>query len=198
MIPVVMQPEPASFDIEVRKKGKLYLSQIDLSQIEIAKLPYKPFWRQCLPQLHKAYEGVCAYLCVYIELPVGGATVDHCVAKSKQPVFVYEWSNYRLACAAMNTFKNNYDDVLDPFSLSARTFCLELTSGRIYPNPELAVTEQKLAAERTIKRLRLDAPNYRELRARHFSDFVQGYFTEAYLKRISPFVWLEAQRLNLL
>ena len=186
-----MQPEPANFHIEVRKKGNLYLGQI-----EISKLP--SLWRQYLPQLYKSYAGVCAYLCVYIELSVGGATVDHFVAKSKQPEFTYEWSNYRLACAAMNTFKNDYDDVLDPFSLSARTFCLEPTSGRIYPNPELVATEQRLAAEKTIIRLRLDAPNYRELRASHFSDFVQGYFTAAHLKRISPFVWIEAQRLNLL
>ncbi len=195
-----MQPEPTSFDAEVRKKGNKNVAErhVYLRQVGYARFDYKPYWRQCLPQLHRAYDGVCAYLCVYIELPVGGVTVDHFVAKSMQPEHAYEWSNYRLACAAMNTFKNEYDDVLDPFSLVDGTFRLELTSGRIFPSPQLLVTEQTLAAEKTIKRLRLDAPNNRELRARHFSDFVQGCFTAAYLKRISPFVWLEAQRMQLL
>ena len=49
-----------------------------------------PHWRACLGDLHSEYDGVCAYLCIYIERAVAPPTVDHFVAKSKHAGLIYE------------------------------------------------------------------------------------------------------------
>ena len=73
---------------------------------------FPPYWRAALDDLQAVYDRVCAYLCVRISTD---ASVDHYVAKSRRWDLVYEWSNYRLACATMNSYKGEYGDVLDPF-----------------------------------------------------------------------------------
>lgn len=124
------------------------------------------------------------------------------MAKSKLAGQAYEWSNYRLASTTMNSRKRDYSTVLDPFTIAADTFHLELITGRIYPNPALPPAQQT-AARRTIRRLKLDKP-CREMRARRYSDYValvqNGPNSAAVeqLRRYSPFVWYEANRQGLL
>lgn len=67
MIPVAAQPEPRTFETKVRKKGLAHLAQkgYALNQPLPPKADIKPYWRDCLNDLHKAYGGVCAYLCVF-------------------------------------------------------------------------------------------------------------------------------------
>ena len=100
MIHVEPQPEPAGFDEKVRRKGLVYLRRknIALDRPLPTGIELKPYWRDCLDDLHAKYRGVCAYLSVFIERVTGGASIDHFVAKSKRPDLIYEWSNYRLAC----------------------------------------------------------------------------------------------------
>ncbi|MDX9720606.1 MAG: hypothetical protein RBU37_07655 [Myxococcota bacterium] len=163
----------------------------------------QPYWRACLDDLHSSYEGVCAYLCVYIERALGATSTDHFVAKSRDVSQAYEWSNYRLACNAMNGRKGNFDAVLDPFNLSIDTFRLELVTGHIYPNPQLAPAEEQRAAE-TIRRLGLDDGVCRELRSRRFTEYLllRGLTSnpepQQLLRRCAPFIWYEADRQGLL
>ncbi len=116
MIHVMPQPEPEEFDAKVRQKGLNYLRDNDLSLDQ----PLPPetripaYWRDCLDQLHVSYAGVCAYLAVFVERVTGVGSVDHFIAKSALAGRAYEWGNYRLACAIMNSRKRDYDDVLDP------------------------------------------------------------------------------------
>ncbi|MBF0582894.1 MAG: hypothetical protein HQL80_01520 [Magnetococcales bacterium] len=199
MIPVSPQPEPAQFDSDVRQKGLAHLVNkgLALDQPLPRGTKIESYWRACLGDLYTSYQGTCAYLAVYFERGTGAASVDHFVAKSQQAELAYEWSNFRLACTAMNTKKNRYDDVLDPFTLETNWFHLELLTGRIFPNPELLPTDIS-QVQNTINRLGLNDPMHKEMRTRHFQGYIQEDFTNGYLKSISPFVWLEAHRQGLL
>ena len=199
-IHVEPQPEPARFDAKVRAKGRAFLTKqgITLGAAPPVGFQFEAYWRDCLDDLHRAYDGICAYLCEYFERGIGAGTVDHFVAKSTDRAeLAYEWNNYRLACAAMNSRKHRYDDVLDPFDVRDGMFRIELVSGAIYPDRELSPSEHG-QVQKTIDRLGLDDPLYREMRARHFQGYCQKEYTEAFLKRSSPFVWMEAKRHRLL
>lgn len=199
MIHVTPQPEPDSFDDEVRRKGLAWLRRkgIALDQPLPANTTIEPYWRRCLDDMHTAYDGCCAYLAIFFERVTGGGSVDHFVAKSQRADLAYEWSNYRLACSRMNSRKREYDDVLDPFDVVTGWFHLELVSGHIFPNPKLQPA-QKDAVQATIGRLGLDDPGNREMRARHYQEYRQRLYTADFLKKHSPFVWAEARRQGLL
>lgn len=199
MIPVAAQPEPADFDANVRTKGLAHLTEkgFALDQPLPPKADLQPYWRACLTDLHQSYNGVCAYLGVYFERIMGGASVDHFIAKSKHAGLAYEWSNYRLACSTMNSRKRDYSDVLDPFYLSPGLFRLQLSTGRIYPNPSLEAQAMRVVEE-TIERLGLDDPQCRNLRATWYQEYLEHGLPADYLKMKSPFVWQEANRQGLL
>lgn len=74
----------------------------------------------------RSYERTCAYLALYIEHATGSPSVDHVTPKSRTWDRVYEWSNYRLAAALINSKKNDLDLVLDPFAIDGAVFALEL------------------------------------------------------------------------
>ncbi len=199
MIPVRLQPEPARFHALVRQKGLRWLKMhnIPLDRRLPVGTQIKPCWRACLNDLHTAYAGVCAYLCVYIEREVGGATVDHYVAKSRRADLAYEWDNYRLASARMNSRKRDYSTVLDPFTLKADTFRLELVTGRVYANPDLKKVRFD-RAKKTIERLGLDSSGFRMMRVRHYFNYREKGYPAGYLLEYSPFVYVEAKRQGLL
>lgn len=199
MIPVTAQPEPADFDVKVRKKGLAYLARkgFSLNQPFPPKTEIKPYWRDCLSDLHRSYGGVCAYLCVFFERVTGSGSVDHFIAKSANAGLAYEWSNYRLACSTMNSRKREYADVLDPFELTERMFRLDLVTGHIYPNPNLDQTTRD-AVKETIQRLGLDDALCRELRTDWYQYHLRGDISSTYLEQKSPFVWYEAKLQGLL
>lgn len=107
MIPVDPQPVPDDFDEKVRQPGLRFLQE----NPDASASNLKPTWRACLDDLHEAYDGICAYLCIYIArvlLP----TTDHFVCKSAPEHgrhLAYEWTNYRLACSLMNSRKGQID-----------------------------------------------------------------------------------------
>ena len=199
MIHVTAQPEPPSFDGEVRQKGLAWLrkKKIALDQPLPTNTTIEPNWRHCLDDMHASYNGCCAYLAIFFERVTGGGSVDHFIAKSQRADLAYEWSNYRLACSRMNSRKRDYDDVLDPFGVETGWFQLEPISGRIFPNPRLS-EEQQQAVKATIDRLGLDDAGNREIRARHYQEYREGFYTADFLKKRSPFVWMEANRQELL
>ena len=189
MIPVTPQAEPASFDAQVRKPGLAWLSQHSLPLVggKPTGVELEPYWRRCLDDLHVAYGGICAYVSVYIEPVTGARTVEHFVPKSQELAGAYEWGNYRLACARINSRKGDVTSVLDPFELVDETFRLELVSGRIYVNPALA-SEERAEAQKTIDILGLDAPDCRELRAKYFNYYCTRDISLDYLRRRCPFL----------
>ncbi|MBF0180516.1 MAG: hypothetical protein HQM03_10890 [Magnetococcales bacterium] len=199
MIHVDAQPEPSRFDAEVRQKGLAHLEKkaLPLDQPLPQGIEIADYWRACLDDLYASYHATCAYLAVFFERSTGTASVDHFVAKSRLPKDAYEWSNYRLACRSMNASKNHFDDVLDPFLIENGWFHLELVTGRIFPNSALD-PERRAQVQATITRLELDDPMHRNMRARHFQGYIEKNYIEDYFKKISPLVWQEAKRQNLL
>ncbi len=199
MIPVAAKSEPVHFDAKVRKKGLAYLAKkgFALDQPLPPNADIEPYWRECLTDLHQAYNGVCAYIGIFFERVMGGGCVDHFIAKSTAAGLAYEWSNYRLACSTMNSRKREYSDVLDPFYLAPDLFRLQLSTGHIYPNPRLAAQAMRIVEE-TIERLGLDDPLCCDLRARWYQEYLEYKLPPDYLKQKSPFVWREAYRQGLL
>jgi hypothetical protein len=198
MIPISLQPEPVDFDVKVRQKGLTWLADKDIANnVAPPKASALPnYWSHSNRQLWHAYSGVCAYLAIYFEWATGASSTDHFVAKSKHAGDAYEWNNYRLSCLGANRNKNKFDDVHDPIGLSPDTFVLNLASGEVSPNTLLAAA-QKILVHKTIKRLSLDSPDNKEMRAKHFVRYLRKKDEEA-LKELSPFVWYEANRQGLL
>jgi hypothetical protein len=152
MIPVEMQPEPSGFPERVRAPGKRFLSQI-------AKPTYKQwrgkeYWREVLPDMRKAYKGVCSYSASWIPHSTGNHSIDHFIPKSQHPELAYEWDNYRYASARFNSRKGTHL-IVDPFELQSKSFVIDFNSFLIKPNPEFSTKEQQSLRE-TIKRLKLN------------------------------------------
>lgn len=198
MIPVLPQPEPADFDVQVRQKGLMWLAAngIATNAAPPKKTKFPAYWSHSNKQLWDAYSGNCAYLAIYFEWTTGASSTDHFAAKSANAGAAYEWTNYRLSCLGPNRNKNKFDDVLDPFGLAADTFTLNLATGKISPSSGLTAA-QRSAAGRTIRRLKLDSSEHNAMRARHFNRYLQHKHAPT-LKDLSPFVWYEASRQGLL
>lgn len=87
----------------------------------------------------------------------------------------------------MNRNENRFDDILAPFNVEPDTFMLNPASGEIKPHSGLSLG-MKIMGYKTIKRLRLNDPETRRMRAEHYSEYLNG-LPEWKLKKDSPFVW---------
>jgi hypothetical protein len=210
MIPVVPAPEPANFDSQVRQPGLRALAEmvgtpnspprsgpkrkvIAATREEIPASKFPALWTVALPELLHAYGRVCAYMSFYIERVTGAASVDHMLPKSLDWRDVYEWHNYRLACALMNSRKNDYQDVLDPFDVEDGWFCIELAGYQVIPAPQLpANIEAQVQA--TIDRLKLNDYDCLKLREAYARDYAEGEISLDYLRRRAPFLAREIAR----
>lgn len=200
MIPVKRTRAPKGFNEKVYHPGREWLRQQghplrgpvrkdkDGEPIEL-----KPLWRECLKDLYDRYEGVCAYVAIYIDRVTGSRSVDHFIAKSSAVEHAYRWSNYRLACGKINGRKGVFDDLLDPCEIQAETFLLNLFTGKIYPNPGLS-QDIRDQAQRTIDRLGLDDADCTLDRLQFFDDYRAGKINDVYLRERCPFVWYEVHR----
>ena len=149
MIPVAVADEPETFDAKVRQPGLRAMDELagklparsagrPFNQVADSKeaIPpgrFPPYWRSAIDDLVEKYHRICAYLCVYIPRGVGAPSVDHMIPKSMRWDRVYEWNNYRLACALMNARKGSVDQVMDPFEVEDGWFTLELYEFQVVP-----------------------------------------------------------------
>jgi hypothetical protein len=200
VIPVKPQLAPKGFNRKVLRPGRKCIADRGLPKK--GSIPkgrtkeLKPYWRRCLKALHRKYDGVCAYLCIYIEVPVKGHSVDHFVPKSLDVALACRWSNYRLASLGLNARKRDFTDVLDPFTIAPDTFHINFSNGKIYPNPSLP-SGVRIKGQATIKRLDLDSYECREMRRGHFDEYNLRGMPLVILARRSPFVWREIIRQGL-
>lgn len=212
MIRVEPAPEPAAFDEQVRQPGLRALAELvgelptkrrrgrprkDQSAYsrreEIPSDRFPPKWTAVLPELLASYRRICAYTCFYIEEVTGAATVDHMLPKSSSWEQAYEWSNYRLACAFANTYKNAAQDALDPFEIEDGWFQLELVGFQVIPNPALPEA-RRAQVEATIARLHLNADECRRQREDIFHAYTSKDISLPYLERRAPFIARELHR----
>ena len=189
VIRVHPKPEPPDFDANVRQPGLRALAGSPSNP--------PPLWRgECLRQLWKAYQGICAYLCVFIPPGPGARSVDHFVPQKRRPDLLYEWSNYRLACSLMNTRKGTSEDVLDPFEVEDGWFLLDLSFLQILPNPDLdEATRARVQA--TIDRLDLNDNECLQARAKDYDAYLKDELSFELLERWSPLVAREMRRQGL-
>ena len=210
MIRVVLAEEPADFDAKVRKPGLRAIAEMvgepnlskrrgrkrDLvanSRDAIPADKFPAYWTEALPELLEAYGRVCAYMSFYIERVTGAASVDHMLPKSLEWQVVYEWHTYRLACSLMNSRKNNYRNVLDPFEVEDGWFRIELVGYQVIPAPQLpANIEAQVQA--TIDRLQLNDYECRKLREDYVNYFNQGDISLNHLRQRAPFLAREIER----
>ena len=197
MIPVTPAPEPPGFDTKVRKPGKRAIERLKAEATPpdelVDRLP--SLWRKAIPDLMKAYNEICAYSCFRIHAVTGAASVDHMAPKSREWHLIYEWSNFRLASSRMNSRKDNWLDVLDPFELEDGWFRIELSGFQVCPGRRLSA-EIRAQVEATICRLKLNDYAFRTTRESHAADFWTGRICFDVLVRESPFVAMELRRQN--
>jgi 5-methylcytosine-specific restriction endonuclease McrA len=187
MIPVRPAAEPAHFDRSIRQRG---LSAIDelvgrvprvahpgrrrkkiaVRAEDIPPDAFPAYWRDALGDMLRAYERRCAYLALYIDHATGSPTVDHVVPKSRAWDKVYEWSNYRLCAALINSKKNALMTVLDPFAIKDGWFALELVAFQVTPGPS-APANRLTKIEKTIDDAGLNLPDCCQARKVYVEDY---------------------------
>jgi len=196
VIRVIPQPEPADFDELVRNKGKKFLSKFTTSKLTAKDFLKKDYWSNVRDHMYEAYNGICAYSSHWIPR-TSNPNIDHYVPKTVDPKLAYEWSNYRLACSLVNTYKNDFQDVLDPFTLGNDWFFLDFPSLLVRANPNLGDQERK-SVQDTINRLRLNNDQFINDR----NNWLEAYCLEeagfTALKKWAPFIAYELERQELI
>ncbi len=207
---VVPAPEPPQFEPLVRRPGLSAIAElvgeapapsrsgprrrkVAERREEIPADAYPPFWTKVLPDLRAAYRHICGYTCLYIEPVTGAACVDHMIPKARAWDRVYEWDNYRLICALMNSRKKDAESVLGPFAVGDNWFALELVSYHILPGPS-TVEEIRVRVEETLRLLRLNDEICRKARQEYAEGYLEGEIPLAYLERRAPFIARELRR----
>lgn len=113
--------------------------------------------------------------------------------KSTRWDHVYEWSNYRLACALMNSRKSEAADVIDPFEVGDGWFALEFDECQVICVTGVDVTTAT-KVDATITRLKLNDEDCLKARREYARSYQDGEIELSYLERRSPFIAQELRR----
>jgi hypothetical protein len=195
MIHVNQGQEPDRFNDQVRRRGERFLQKHPKPTFR--QWRSHSYWRAVGEELHEAYGGVCAYSCHWIPYDTGADTVEHFRPKDLYPGEAYEWSNYRLVCATLNSRKGVHEDVLDPFLIENGWFVIDFPSMLVTPNSGLAPA-QSSKVQVTIDRLGLnDEGTCLKSRVRWLMDYCTNGISLDYLRRNAPFIVAELERQHL-
>ncbi len=194
MIRVAPQPEPEDFEDRVRAPGKQYLQSMNV--VTPASIRTRPYWQRALPELHSRYNGVCAYSCHWIPFDTGAKSVEHFVPIASDAQLAYEWENYRLVCATLNSRKG-IRKILDPFEISEEWFQIEFPSLLVSPSANLAPIDLSSVVN-TIDILKLnDEGTCLKARFDWVQNFCLQHISFEFLRRRAPFLAKEIARLGL-
>ncbi|MBI2255330.1 MAG: hypothetical protein HYU58_11970 [Proteobacteria bacterium] len=192
MIQVTPQPEYATFNSDVRIPGANFLAGCPKPTSKQFKT--KNYWARAANELHSAYAGICAYTAMYL---IAQGSVDHFLPKSLHPHLAYEWSNFRLASAKVNSSKADLTDIVDPFQVQNNWFFMDIPTCLLRPNPAL-IRDLRKKINNTINALRLNQDdNYVQERCNILMDYSRGDVSMGFLQRRYPFLAKEVNRLNL-
>jgi len=191
MIPVNSKSEPSEFDSKVRQKGKQFLNQYGIPS---KSSKFRNYWKDIVHALHRLYDGICAYTCIYLLPP---ANVDHFLPKSKYPYLAYEWSNYRLTSERTNQRKGEKEGILDPFIVQRGWFTLDFPSCLVETSAAIPSIYSQQAGD-TIDILKLnDDDALVQERCDIIMEYVDGSVNLRFLQRRYPFIAVEIVRQNL-
>lgn len=209
MIPIKLAKKPASFDADVKIPGLRAIAEMVGQPPSPARTAGKPFgkiaktkksipskkfpayWTEALDDLMRAYGQICSYSCFRIHPVSGARSADHMIPKSKSWRHVYEWSNYRLACSRLNSRKNDFPDVLDPFQIKHGWFSLNLLTFEIEPGSGLSAAIVQ-DVQNTIDRLGLN--DFVRDREEYAEEYLSGDISLKILKKEAPFIAYELFR----
>lgn len=191
MIRVERHPKPPTFDKNVRKPGQAFLKK----RPRPSSWEGYEYWRTSKPDLYRLYKGICAFTGLWIPNGTGASSVEHFKPKSKYPKLAYEWENFRLACALVNSFKGDHEDVLDPFTIQNGWFTLDFDSCLVKPRIGLS-KKYRDAVQRTIDRLHLNDDRFVNDRVVWRDEFQRNADFES-LCRFAPFLAIELERQGL-
>ncbi len=195
MIPIQLQPEPPHFIKRVRQPGHDFL--IKKPNPTTRDWYTHNYWTRVVDDLYKAYSGICAYSCHWIPPDTGSKSVEHFKPKKKYPKEAYRWENFRLVSGNPNGRKGDYEDVLDPFTLSDGWFVIDFPSLLIRPGKGLLPAEAEQVIM-TIKRLRLnDEGTCLQARMNWIRDHITVPFPFSHLEKKAPFIAKELKRQNM-
>lgn len=195
MIRVQEQPEPANFNTKVRIPGNAYL----LTNPNPTSREFKKHreWSNALDDLYSAYNGICAYSASWISPVQSNPTADHYLPKHKYPQLAYEWSNLRLCNPKMNSYKDSFEDVIDPFQIQNGWFVIDFSTFLIDSFDRLP-SNLKKSIKDSIKRLKLnDDDGLVQFRAHVVREYASGEISFDHLNRHHPFIAFELGRQNL-
>lgn len=209
MIHIDPATEPDNFDAIVRQPGLNALAEL-VGELTVARRGPKrkkiadrredippdllpSFWREANEDLLRAYHRICAYTSLYIPRVTGAPSVDHMFAKSVDWRHVYEWSNYRLACALVNSNKGTRAP-LDPFEIKDEWFALELVGYQVLPGEFVTGSLWDQVDETINKILHLNDLDFRLARGEYADDYLAGAIRYDHLERHAPFVARELRR----
>jgi 5-methylcytosine-specific restriction endonuclease McrA len=211
VIPVVLAPEPATFDAKVRRKGADAMLElvgkapsrprrgrkrkvVAKRRDQIPSDDFPPYWRDVLPEMQTAYQGRCAYLAMYLEPATGSASVDHVVPRSRSWRLVYEWSNYRLAASLVNSNKRDLDLALDPCTIKPNLFALDFIGMEVITGPA-ATGATRQQVDDTIATLGLNAQDCIDQRSEYYVNYKRARGIPLWwLERRAPFIAQELRR----
>lgn len=109
--------------------------------------------------------GKCAY-CESKILHVGFGDVEHVSPKSKSINNLFRWDNLTLACDKCNTYKSDFEDIVDPYVDDPEEF-FTFIGPLVVPNPGV---EKGLLTEKTLKLNRPDLREKRTEKIKYLSD----------------------------
>lgn len=192
MLPVTAQPEPATFDALVRQPGLAFLATNPAPTTK--EFEKNAYWTEILPAMSLLYGRICGYSATWIPHSTGVHSIDHFLHKAAYPALAYEWSNYRYVSARFNSRKRQRA-IMDPFTLMAETFVLNIVTMFIEVGTVVTDPAQQVLAQNTIAFLHLNDDDVLvEERLQFYQDYQSGEISFGYLQRHAPFLAYELQR----
>jgi hypothetical protein len=184
LIPVEPKPEPADFDRKVRRPGRSVDPNV------------KPNMKWASAELYAAYRRTCAYSCVYLSYSTH-ANIDHFHPQSLRSDLRYEWSNFRLAGARINSRKRNLTSLIDPFETQPGWFRIEFPGCLVVPGHGLSA-DISARIVHTINCLGLNSDDdLVQERCDVMVMFAKGDITLAFLESRFPFLAYEVRQQQL-
>jgi hypothetical protein len=140
MIRVQLYAPPNDYVRRVKTPGERFLAR----NPHPTTAQFKPhsYWQLIHNDLYNIYNGICSYCASWTPRHASltdpnYTSIDHFIPKSIDHRLAYEWSNYRLCRARLNSKKDNSLEIIDPFYVQNGWFIVDFTTFLILPNPNL-------------------------------------------------------------
>ncbi len=198
MIPVTLTQPPPHYEADVKNKGAAFLRSNP--RPKASDWLSHSYWRAIHNDLYSAHNGICMYSASWSPRSARGlqadgqTSVDHFVPKSVDSRLAYDWNNFRLARARLNTRKDDFQDVLDPCAISPDLFAIDFI--RFFVAPAAGIRgAMRNRVEATINRLQLNRdPEYVDERLRVIGRYTLGRMAFQLILERYPFIAYEMTR----